>query len=408
MNSAHLRETTINAECSSPHIQEQLLAIYKDQLLEDTLPFWLKNSIDHKYGGFISSLDRDGSIVDDDKGIWVQGRFSWLLGHLYNNYEQKSAWLDACKNGIDFIDRCGFDQNDGRMWFHVTRDGQPIRKRRYSFSESFASIAYAEYAKATGSEKYSQKAIDLFEKYQRYLDGPDFTAKFTSTRPTLGIGRYMIDIVTCQILRDSIGYDEASTIIDQHIETIERLFIKEDINSVMETVGQNGEILDHYDGRILNPGHAIECAWFIMKEGKLRNKDSYIKLGCKMLDWMWERGWDKEFGGILYFRDVYDKPIQEYWHDMKFWWPHNETIIATLMAYSLTGENKYAEMHQKVHNWAYNHFPDKEHGEWFGYLHRDGRISSTFKGNMWKGPFHMPRMQFECWQILEEMKRKVK
>jgi N-acylglucosamine 2-epimerase len=122
-----------------------------------------------------------------------------------------------------------------------------------------------------------------------------------------------------------------------------------------------------------------------------------------MLDWMWERGWDKDFGGILYFVDVKGLPVQEYWHDMKFWWPQNETIIATLLAYQLTGDPKYAKWHQMIHDWAYSHFPDPEHGEWYGYLHRDGRISSTLKGGLWKGPFHMPRMQLTCWRILDEM-----
>ena len=90
---------------------------------------------------------------------------------------------------------------------------------------------------------------------------------------------------------------------------------------------------------------------------------------------------------------------------MKFWWPHNETIIASLLAYQLTGNDKYAEWHRMVHDWSYAHFPDEEHGEWYGYLHRDGRISVPLKGNLFKGPFHLPRMQWTCWQILKEMQQ---
>ena len=126
----------------------------------------------------------------------------------------------------------------------------------------------------------------------------------------------------------------------------------------METVSPSGELIDHFDGRTLNPGHAIEGAWFIMLEGKLRDDDSLIRTGCEMLDWMWERGWDEEYGGILYFVDVKGLPVQEYWHDMKFWWPHTEAIIATLLAYQLTGNPKYADWHKKVHDWTYSHFPD--------------------------------------------------
>ena len=47
-------------------------------------------------------------------------------------------------------------------------------------------------------------------------------------------------------------------------------------------------------------------------------------------------------------------------------------------------------------------FADEEHGEWYGYLHRDGRVSVPLKGNLWKGPFHLPRMQLVCWKLIEE------
>ena len=172
----------------------------------------------------------------------------------------------------------------------------------------------------------------------------------------------------------------------------------------METVGPNGEVLDHFDGRLLNPGHAIEATWFILKEAQNRDNDSeLIKLGCQMLDWMWARGWDSENGGIFYFRDLLDKPVQEYWHDMKFWWPHNETLVASLLAYSLTRNPKYLEMHSQVHQWSFQHFQDDQYGEWFGYLHRDGRLSHSLKGNHWKGPFHYPRMLLKSIRILDSM-----
>jgi N-acylglucosamine 2-epimerase len=138
-----------------------------------------------------------------------------------------------------------------------------------------------------------------------------------------------------------------------------------------------------------------------MEEGRARCHDHLIDLGTDMLDYMWERGWDAEHGGILYFRDVFGKPVQEYWHDMKFWWPQNEAVTATLLAYLLTGNKKYARWHRLIHDYAHEHFPDPQYGEWFGYLHRDGSRSVSLKGNLWKGPFHLPRMQLRCWQMLE-------
>lgn len=384
--------------------RKQLIATYRDGLLNDTLPFWVKHGVDREFGGFITSLDRDGTIVDTDKGVWQQGRFSWLLGEIYNEVEQREEWLELLKHGIQFIDKHCFDPSDGRMWFHLNREGKPIRKRRYAFSESFSAIAYGELAKATGEQVYAEKAEQLFNRFINYNVSPQKShSKFTDHRPTRGIGFPMITIVTAQELRDSIGLSNATEWIDTCIDDIRRFHLKSDLQCVMETVGPQGEIIDSFDGRLLNPGHAIEGAWFIMKEGQIRLDDSLVQMGCQMLDWMWARGWDEEYGGLMYFRDVYDRPVQEYWHDMKFWWPQNEALIATLLAWKLTGDAKYLNWHLKLHDWAFSNFPDREHGEWYGNLHRDGRISSTLKGNLWKGPFHLPRMQLTCWRILEEI-----
>jgi len=388
---------------------DELIVTYRDGLLSDTLPFWIEHCVDREYGGFMTALDRDGSLLDTDKGMWQQGRFTWLLATLYNTVEKRSEWLELARNGIDFIRRYGFD-DDGRMFFVVTRDGKPLRKRRYVFSEAFATMALAAYARAASDDEAAQQARDLFRSFVRYATTPGLLQPkgIPATRPSKSIGLPMITINVAQALRETIGREnpEYNEAIDRRIEEIRRDFVKPELKVVMESVGPTGAIIDHFDGRTLNPGHAVEAAWFILHEARRRGDDpELITLGTDMLDWMWERGWDEEYGGILYFRDLKGLPVQEYWHDMKFWWPHCEAIIATLLAYHLTGDEEYAKWHRMVHDWAYQHFPDGEYGEWYGYLHRDGSISVPLKGNLWKGPFHIPRMQWYCWRLCEDMKR---
>lgn len=373
---------------------------YQDALLHDTLPFWLPQSIDREHGGYLLMRDRDGTLLDDDKSVWFQGRFAWMLATLYNTVEPREEWLEGAKCGVEFLKNHCFD-TDGRMFFLVTRDGKPLRKRRYYFSEAFAILAFAATAKATGDEALAQQARDLFRRCMEYADGArPLEPKFTNTRPTIGIGVPMIFLNVAQQLCDTIGDEYAASRIDGFIQQI-RVFVKDDIRCVFEQLAPDGKVIDHFAERTLNPGHAIEGAWFILHEAKRRGGDAeLVSLGCRMLDYMWERGWDHEHGGILYFGDPTDQPVMEYWHDMKFWWPQCEAIIATLLAYTMTGEAKYAEWHRAIHEYAHTNFHDKEHGEWFGYLHRDGRISTAMKGNHYKGPFHLPRMQWYCWQLL--------
>jgi N-acylglucosamine 2-epimerase len=377
---------------------------YSIQLLNDTIPFWFPRSYDEEYRGFLFMRDADGSLIDDDKAVWIQGRATWMLSTLYNTVEKKQEWLEGAKLGYDFLNKHCFDE-DGRMFFHVTRDGRPIRKRRYFFSETFAVIAFAAYAQASGDNAAADKAREIFGKCIEYATVPGLLEpKYTDTRPAKGIGVLIIMINTAQMLRSTIGDSRCDAWIDKWIAEIGKDFVKDDIRCVMEQVAPDGSIIDHIDGRTLNPGHAMEGAWFILHEAKHRNNDARLtELGCRMIDYMWERGWDNEHGGILYFRDVFKKPVQEYWQDMKFWWPHNEVIIATLLAYVMTGNSKYASWHKQVHEYAYTHFHDKEHGEWFGYLHRDGTVAQTAKGNLFKGPFHLPRQEWYCMQLLREM-----
>ena len=384
-----------------------LKIFYANQLLNDTIPFWFPKSFDEEYGGFLFMRDADGTLIDDDKAVWIQCRAIWMLSTLYNTVEKKSEWLDGAKKGFDFVNKYCFD-TDGQMFFHVTKDGKPIRKRRYFFSETFYVIAASAYAKASGSEEAALGARRIFGKCIEYATIPGLLQpKYTNTRPSKGIGVPMIMINTAQQLRENIGDPRCDELINTWIEEIQNDFVKDDIKCVMEQVAPDGSIIDHIDGRTLNPGHAIEGAWFILHEALYQNNNkNLINLACRMLDYMWERGWDKDYGGILYFKDVYDKPVQEYWQDMKFWWPHNEVIIATLLAYLVTGDEKYAHMHKLVHDYSYQHFHDKVNGEWFGYLHRDGSIAQTAKGNLFKGPFHLPRQEWYCYSILDQYLKK--
>ena len=376
-------------------------AIYRDTLLDDVIPFWLRHGLDCEHGGMLTALDRDGSLIDSDKSVWFQGRAGWMFGSLFNTVEQRPEWLEASRSCVEFL-RAHCFSPEGKMWFTVTRDGHPLRMRRYVFSEAFAAIAFAAYAKATGESRAAEEAVKTFATYLRYSFEPGaMLPKFEPTRPTKGIGAHMIGMVTAQEFRANLGDisvsgKTCSEWIDASIAEIERDFLKPEHEALMEVVAPDGSVIDHIDGRTLNPGHAIECAWFIMHEGRHRNDQRLIALGAKILDWMWARGWDNDHGGLLYFTDVFGKPVQEYWHDMKFWWPHCEAIIATLLTWKLTGEPRYAAMHAQVHDWSFAHFPDREHGEWYGYLHRDGTVSQRAKGNMFKGPFHLPRMLAYC------------
>ncbi len=381
----------------------KLKTLYEKQLLDGELSFWLQHGMDSENGGIYTSLDRDGSLLDTDKSVWFQGRALWVFATAYEIYK-KEEYLQAATSLVNFIEKHCFDKTDGRMYFRVSKDGKPVQKRiRYFFSETFTIIGFAKYARITNDNTYSEKAYKLLEFVEklRTTEGM-LTPKYL--RETKGFGEPMILLNVLSELRLSLPEktDWINSYMDRLLEEIKTYFIKDDLKLVLEQVDKDGNLDgEHFEGRLLNPGHAIEGAWFIMNEGITREREDLINLGLKMLSWMWDVGWDSEYGGIIHYRDALNKNLSEYHHDMKFWWPQCEAAIATLMAYSLTKEEEYLEKFNLVNDYIQNHFIDHEVGGWFGYLHRDGSLSTPIKGNMFKGPFHTIRMYFKCIELID-------
>ncbi|MDE6051696.1 MAG: AGE family epimerase/isomerase [Paramuribaculum sp.] len=376
---------------------------YRNDLLNDILPFWLEHGLDRVNGGVYTCLDRKGNLMDSTKSVWFQGRCAFVFASAYNNIEQRPEYLEMAKSCIDFIEAHCFD-TDGRMFFEVTADGRPLRKRRYVFSECFATIAMSEYALATGNIAYAEKALRLFKETLRFINTPGILEpKYLPTQPARGHSITMILINTAACVRRAIADPELDAQIERSITELD-LFIHPEYKALLEMVAPDGKLIDTIAGRVINPGHCIETAWFLLEEAKHRGWDPTIRdMALQILDWSWEWGWDNEFGGIINFRDCKGFPAQDYSQDMKFWWPQTEAIIASLYAYEATGDQKYLQMHAMANDWAYEHLPDPAYGEWFGYLHRDGSVAQPAKGNLFKGPFHIPRMMIKSAQLISNI-----
>ena len=380
-------------------------ASYKEDLLGNILPFWLEHGLDKVNGGIYTCLTRTGELMDSTKSVWFQGRFAFTCCFAYNHVEKRQEYLDAAKLTLDFIEQHCFD-TDGRMYFEVAADGTPLRKRRYIFSESFAAIAMAEYSKATGDHTYAEKALALFKDMRRFLATPGLLPpKYEPTVQMQGHSITMIMINVASCIRKVIADAELDRQIDESLHALKTCFIHPEFKALLETVGPNGEFVDTLNGRVINPGHCIETAWFLFDVATERGDKELTRLALTVLDWSWEWGWDKEYGGIINFRDCKNFPPQDYSQDMKFWWPQTEAIIANLYAFKLTGDEKYLKRHKQVSDWTYAHFPDAEYGEWYGYLHRDGSVAQTAKGNIFKGPFHIPRMMTKAYMLCQDLLR---
>ena len=377
---------------------------YRQELTSNIMPFWLEHGLDRVNGGVYTCVDRDGTLIDSTKSVWFQGRFGFVAAYAYNNIERNPEWLAASRSCIDFIESHCID-SDGQLFFSVTADGRPVRKRRYVFSDCFAAIAMAEYAKASGEAAFADKALSLFKNIRCLLSTPG-ALEPKSYEAGRGHSITMI-LVNVALVLKQVCIDPC---LDEQIASsaadIEKYFMHPEFKCILESVTPEGGLIDTCEGRTINPGHGIETAWFLMQASEVTGNCHFRDMGLTIFDWQYKWGWDEEYGGIINFRDCKGLPCQDYSQDMKFWWPQCETVISSLYAYLMSGDEKYLEIHRKANEWAIGHLKDNEYGEWYGYLHRDGTVAQPAKGNLFKGPFHIPRMlviaHLLCNRILEK------
>ena len=378
---------------------------YKTELLDSVLPFWLNNSIDKEYGGYFSCLDRDGSVYDTDKFIWLQGREVWLFSMLCNKLGEKQEWMDAAIQGAEFLKKYGHN-GDYDFYFSLTREGKPLVEPYNIFSNTFACMAFAQLAKATGSEEYAEISRRIFKRILERRVNPKgkWSKAVPGTRPMKDFALPMIICNMALEVEDIINDPQLlEKTIDECIHEVLDVFYQPDLGCMLENASSlDNSRLDCFEGREINPGHDLEALWFMMNLGIRRNDKALVNKCVEISLSVIEIGWDKEYGGIFYFLDSKGAPQQKLEWDQKLWWVHIESAIAMIKGYQLTGNKKCLEWFEKLDEYMWSRFKDPLHPEWFGYLNRRGEMLLPLKGGKWKGCFHVPRGLFEIWQILEK------
>lgn len=377
---------------------------YKAELLDKVLPFWLEKSQDKVHGGYYTCLDRAGNVYDRDKFIWLQGREIWMFAMLYNKVDKRPEWLECARQGAEFMKKYGHDGNYN-WYFSLTEDGRPLVEPYNIFSYTFATMAFGQLSLATGNPEYADIARKTFDIILSKVDNPK--GKWNKAHPgTRNMKSFALPMILCNLaLEIEPLLDKAflQKTIDTCIHEVMEVFYRPELGLIVEHVSTDGQLVDNFDGRQLNPGHAIEAMWFIMDLGVRLNRRDLIDKSVKIALQEVEYGWDKEFGGIFYFMDRLGHPVQQLEWDQKLWWVHIETLITMLKGYQLTGSQECLQWFEKVHDYAWTHFADPEYPEWFGYLNRRGEVLLPLKGGKWKGCFHVPRGLYQCWQILEKV-----
>lgn len=383
---------------------KKLAEQYRTELLDKVIPFWLEKSQDKELGGYFTCLDRDGSVFDTDKFVWLQGREVWMFATLYNKVEKRPEWLECAIQGAEFLKKYGHDGNLN-WYFALDREGHPLVEPYNIFSYTFAVIAFGQLSIATGNAEYADIAKRTFDIVLSKVENPK--GKWNKAAPgARALKSFDLPMILCNValeIEQLLEPEFLQRTIDACVHEVMDVFYRPELGLIVEHLGTDNELVDCFDGRLLNPGHAIEAMWFIMDLGKRLNRPELIEKAVEIALNEAEYGWDKEHGGIFYFMDRLGRPCQQLEWDQKLWWVHIETLITMIKGYRLTGNPRCLEWFNRVHDYVWTHFTDAEYPEWYGYLNRQGEVLLPLKGGKWKGCFHVPRGLFQCWQILESL-----
>ncbi|XP_066285121.1 N-acylglucosamine 2-epimerase-like isoform X2 [Branchiostoma lanceolatum] len=372
--------------------------------------FWLQNSHDTEHGGFFVCLDRDGKVYDDTKYCWLQGRQVWMYCRLYNEVEKyhRQDVLQAAIAGGEFLMKHVRDPTTMKCSFAVTRDGRTVKVQRQPFSEVFYFLGLSELYRATGEAKYREEALKMMDQLVHWMTVDDSglgRPKWPGAPDTdnMAVPMMLMCMIDQLEMMDSTLTDKYAGLAERCVEQL-LLHIQRDGTVILEQVSPDGQELPGSLGRLQNPGHAIECSWFLLQYAVKHNRPDLKKTAINnFLLQPFESGWDDKHGGLFYFLDVDGySPTQLEWN-MKLWWPHNEALIAFLVAYKETKDEQMLEKFAKVFDYSFSHFVDPDHGEWYGYLSQQGEVTQRFKGGPFKGCFHVPRCLHMCTQILREL-----
>lgn len=381
-----------------------LLAIYRAELLERTVPFWMNHAIDREYGGLCSCISDSGEILSRDKYMWSQLRAIWTFSALYNQIAPKQEWLDTAAHIFDFAKKHGRD--DAGSWvFAVDKEGKVLQGATSIYADGFAIYGLTEFAKASGNQEAAALALETYHNVQKRLNNPGSyeTAPYPLPAGVKAHGVSMIFSLVFHELGLLLENEEILAAGLHHAEEVMGAFRQPDGDLLYEYVTLDNQLIDSPQGRSIVPGHAIESMWFMIHIYQHWGNQHRIQEAVALIQSQIQYGWDEAYGGIILARDAAGGEPWWPFADSKLWWPHTEALYALLLAFEQSSEPWALDWFEKVHNYAFSHYPVAEHGEWTQKLDRQGKPFTQTVALPVKDPFHLPRALISVIKVLERL-----
>ncbi|MBN1345907.1 MAG: AGE family epimerase/isomerase [Phycisphaerae bacterium] len=386
----------------------ELRDFYRDHLANDVMSFWTTHALDHECGGINTCIRDDGAIVSHDKYLWSQWRAVWVFSTLYQRFEPRPEWRQAAEGIYRFVAKHGRD-DDGRTVFCLDRSGAIKEGYTSIYADAFALSGLTEYFRMTGDPRAERLAREIFPLVKADLDRPGtyptdphrIPPGFRAHGPSMIFSLVFYELGT--LLNDSTirqaGLDLTRDVFDH--------FLRPEDGLLHEFIRLDNTLDESPECRVIVPGHVIEDMWFQIHILQRQRDESGVRRACELIEPHLALGWDAERGGIYHAVDTGGSTAAVAWKfaDTKLWWPATEALYALLLAYEKTSATWCLPWYWKVHDYAFTHYPDREHGEWRQRLDVDGKPLTKTVALPVKDPFHLPRALLLCTEVLDRLSR---
>ncbi len=381
-----------------------LLSIYRAELLQRTVPFWLEHAVDWQHGGIRTCISDEGQVLSSDKYMWSQLRAIWTFSTLYNQIEARQEWLDVAWFIFEFAKQYGRDK-DGHWVFAVDEQGDVLEGATSIYAGGFAIYGLTELARATGDPQVIALALETYENVQKQLANPGSYKTAPYPLPE-GVKAHGVSMIFSLVFHELGLLLKDETILAaglQQAEEVMTAFLRPEEGLIYEYLHQDDSLIDSSQGRAIVPGHAIESMWFMMHIYQYWGNKRRIEEAVATIKRHIEYGWDEQYGGIMLSRDVAGGEPWWPFAGSKLWWPHTEALYALLLAYEHFGADWALDWFEQVHNYAFTHYPVAGYGEWTQKLDRQGKKFTKTVALPVKDPFHLPRSLIYCTAVLERL-----
>ncbi len=405
----------------------ELAAVYvpriRKELADSIIPFWWR-AIDAERGGVFSCWTNAGTeLVSRDKFTWSQGRFAWMCARLSEAVNNKLLPGDAgalrahAGKTTEFLFRHAL-QPDARCAFRLTEDGMPLEAFPDSgitpsiYADCFVAMGCAELARATGDRNALDRAFQLVENIERLMNQTEFPT-WPTPIPT-GYAAYSPPMIFLNI---SLTLAHAASALGDDRAARARAWCRDTAARILDHFAEpNGRIREFrarpgFDStgtlfsRLTNPGHVLEGAWMLLAVAAQEQRADWLAQAARIIASTFEIGWDHEYGGIFYYVDAeggepkgstgdtaYERGVRTSW-DTKLWWPHSESLAASLACYRLTGDPAIRGWFERTFEYVFRTFPnpDSRVGEWIQIRDRRGQPLDRVVALPVKDPYHITR-----------------